>query len=161
MNGVAAQSVMGFSHLVRAMLAGSLALISSSLPSSQATQLPYLNYYCNAAHVSPTTWIRPPQAWGFELAHVTVVMRHHARTPDNLLPVEANVKDVDWDCSDVNLFNYAASPDDANAGAHLYRDTSIPAEHPFAHTFLRGTCQQGQLTSRGFRDAVQHGRVRY
>lgn len=56
--------------------------------------IPYLNYYCNAAHVSSTSWTPPPRPHGFDessslqLVHVTALLRHHKRTPANLIPLE-------------------------------------------------------------------------
>ncbi|KAH7104701.1 phosphoglycerate mutase-like protein [Auriculariales sp. MPI-PUGE-AT-0066] len=125
---------------------------------SNTTSIPYLDYYCNAKRVTASSWTPPPHSPSAELVHITLFMRHHARTPDNLLPNESNFNSVDWDCSDLITYNFASSPNVESRVPLVYHQTSSPAWHPWLQTFWGGTCQQGQLTAKGWEDSVQHGK---
>ncbi|KAI9431170.1 phosphoglycerate mutase-like protein [Lactarius indigo] len=90
--------------------------------------LPWNTYnFCNAPHINALHYQLPPQAIAAgTLLHVSVVMRHHKRTPDNLAPLERSLGPP-WDCAS-------------------------------ARTIWRGTCDAGQLTPGGLRDAARHGK---
>lgn len=82
------------------------------------------------------------------LAHVVIIQRHHARTPDNLSPVERDLGGQ-WN---EHLPRYAVV-DTLPVRATLLDD---PA-HPFAGRIWSGSASAGSLTRRGFEDAVRHG----
>ena len=82
------------------------------------------------------------------LVHAIVVHRHHARTSDNLSPVERDLG-ARWDC-DIDRYVYAGSQ---AVQPTLHDDPS----HPFARQTWAGSCPRGSLTAQGYRDAVRHG----
>jgi len=95
----------------------------------------------------------PPAEEGAQLIHLTVLMRHHKRTPVVLAPNELEINDgKKWDCSDVQQFTYYGG------GARLSNGVVIPPGHPFAQEIWAGSCEVGQLTFGGFNDAKAHGK---
>ena len=58
-----------------------------------------------------------------------------------------------WDCTGAVQLTYDLG---STAIAH---DATTPAQQPFARTMWRGTCDAGQLTPGGLRDAARHGKV--
>lgn len=95
------------------MLLAVLPLLAALVTPSASTgnfDIPYLNYCaippsarcvakltvdnadCNAAHVTAANWTAPARPHAFtgtmQLAHVTALLRHHKRTPANLIPLE-------------------------------------------------------------------------
>ncbi|KAH9966321.1 phosphoglycerate mutase-like protein [Lactifluus volemus] len=119
--------------------------------------LPWNTYnFCNAPHVNAAHYDLPPQALssdGAQLIHVSVVMRHHKRTPDNLAPSERALNPpMGWDCSGVEQLTYDLG------GAAIAHEATTPPQHPFARKIWPGTCDAGQLTAGGLLDASQHGR---
>lgn len=126
--------------------------------------LPWNTYnFCNAPHVNAAHYELPPQAvaaagpGAARLLHVTVVMRHHKRTPDNLAPLERTLGPpggAAWDCAGAIQLTYDLG------GKAIAHAATTPAQHPFARAMWRGTCDAGQLTPGGLRDAARHGKVR-
>ncbi|KAF8264862.1 histidine phosphatase superfamily [Lactarius quietus] len=120
--------------------------------------LPWNTYnFCNAPHVNAAHYDLPPQASAADaqLLHVSVVMRHHKRTPDNLAPLEGTLGPPEgavWDCTDAVQLTYDLG------GTAIAHDATTPAQQPFARTMWRGTCDAGQLTPGGLRDAARHGK---
>ncbi|KAN0129956.1 phosphoglycerate mutase [Lactarius tabidus] len=116
--------------------------------------------FCNAPHVNAAHYELPPQASAAgvsdaQLLHVSVVMRHHKRTPDNLAPLEGTLgppEGATWDCSGAVQLTYDLG------GTAIAHDATTPAQQPFARTMWRGTCDAGQLTPGGLRDAARHGK---
>ncbi|KAI0040100.1 phosphoglycerate mutase-like protein [Auriscalpium vulgare] len=152
-----------FAHILVAGLTVPSRATTTGVYNSSKTPvgLPWNTYnYCNAPHVNAAHYTRPAGAdAGAELVYLNVVMRHHKtplrpqRTPDNLYPGENALNPaVGWDCSDFLQFNYGGG------GAHVYHSTFAPASHPFLDQMWNGTCDEGQLTAGGLRDAVQHGK---
>ncbi|KAI0293662.1 phosphoglycerate mutase-like protein [Multifurca ochricompacta] len=125
---------------------------SSETPS----MLPWNTYnFCNAPHINALHYAPPPLAVSAagQLVHVSVVMRHHKRTPDNLAPSERALNPpMGWDCSKAVQLTYDLG------GVAIAHDATTPAQHPFARTIWSGTCDAGQLTSGGLIDAAQHGK---
>ncbi|KAF8498089.1 phosphoglycerate mutase-like protein [Russula emetica] len=127
---------------------------SSQTPST----LPWNTYnFCNAPHVNAAHYELPPNATstgGSQLIHVSVIMRHHKRTPDNTAPSERNINpQAGWICSDEAIqFTYDL------CGAAIAHDPMTPHDHPFASTIWAGSCDVGQLTPGGLVDASQHGK---
>ncbi|GAA98983.1 uncharacterized protein L969DRAFT_104438 [Mixia osmundae IAM 14324] len=115
---------------------------------------PWLESFCRAPHVTPSTY-PPVKARTAALEHVLIFQRHHRRTPDNLLPREATFNET-WSCEDIAT-TYAAAVAGYD-GPRVHTHIATPARHPFKNSILPGTCDQGQLTAAGLRDAVQHGR---
>ncbi|KAF8483947.1 phosphoglycerate mutase-like protein [Russula ochroleuca] len=106
--------------------------------------------YCNAPHVNASHYQLPEE--GTELVHLTVMMRHHKRTPTALVPNERGINDgIPWDCSGVSLFKYDGG------GARLSHSVFTPPDHPFARQMWAGNCEVGQLTTGGFHDSKAHG----
>ncbi|EJD04724.1 phosphoglycerate mutase-like protein [Fomitiporia mediterranea MF3/22] len=125
---------------------------SSQTPSS----LPWNTYnYCNAPHVNAAHYSKPTLSNGDgepELVYVNAIIRHHKRTPDNLYPNEAELNPASgWDCSDIHLFDYAQGT------VPIIYETDIPSWHPFLARIWNGTCDEGQLTAEGLKDAIKHG----
>lgn len=138
--------------------------------------LPWNTYnFCNAPHVNAAHYELPPQAsTAAQLLHVSVVMRHHKvrpspltralklkrhtqRTPDNLAPLERTLGPpggAAWDCAGAVQLTYDLG------GAAIAHTATTPAQHPFARAMWHGTCDAGQLTPGGLRDAARHGKVR-
>ncbi|KAI0289333.1 histidine phosphatase superfamily [Russula brevipes] len=107
--------------------------------------------YCNAPHVNASHY--QPVEEGAELVHLSVMMRHHKRTPIALVPNERGINvGIEWDCSDVRPFTYDGS------GARLSHSVNTPPGHPFEHQIWAGTCEEGQLTACGFHDSRVHGK---
>ncbi|KAH9956432.1 histidine phosphatase superfamily [Russula dissimulans] len=107
--------------------------------------------YCNAPHVNASHY-QPPEK-GAELVHLSVMMRHHKRTPIALVPNELGINvGIEWDCSHVAQFTYDGS------GARLSHSVTVPPGHPFAQQFWAGSCEEGQLTAGGFHDSKVHGK---
>ncbi|PWN48681.1 phosphoglycerate mutase-like protein [Violaceomyces palustris] len=130
---------------------------SSTTPS----HLPWNTYnYCNAPHVSSRHYQVPEQAQGgkAELVYLNVIQRHHKRTPDNLYPRENELNSQEWDCSDYRQVNYGVDLGSSGPSNQIYHKTNTPSWHPLVPLFWNGTCDQGQLTSGGLRDAVQKGK---
>ncbi|KZS89478.1 phosphoglycerate mutase-like protein [Sistotremastrum niveocremeum HHB9708] len=117
--------------------------------------LPWDTYnYCNAPHVNEAHYSRPPST-NATLIHVTLMMRHHKRTPDNLYPNENALNPVEgWDCSSFIQENHG----NPSSSARVYHDAFIPSWHPFRSRLWNGSCSAGQLTKEGLDDAVQHGK---
>lgn len=140
---------------------------SSSTPDG----LPWNTYnYCNAPHVNPSHYKEPIN--DARLVHVIAVMRHHKvrawcqhlsisveleiskRTPDNLYPDENSLNSFSgWDCTDIRENSYAGGT------AKVFHETEIPTWHPYLRNIWNGTCDAGQLTAGGLKDALQHGKV--
>ncbi|KAH9017569.1 phosphoglycerate mutase-like protein, partial [Lactarius pseudohatsudake] len=116
--------------------------------------------FCNAPHVNAAHYELPPQAvaagpGAAQLLHVSVVMRHHKRTPDNLAPLERTLGPpggAAWDCASAVQLTYDLG------GKAIAHPATTPAQHPFARAMWRGTCDAGQLTPGGLRDAARHGK---
>ncbi|KAH8989038.1 phosphoglycerate mutase-like protein [Lactarius hatsudake] len=116
--------------------------------------------FCNAPHINAAHYELPPQAvaagpGAAQLLHVTVVMRHHKRTPDNLAPLERTLGPpggAAWDCASAIQLTYDLG------GKAIAHAATTPAQHPFARAMWRGTCDAGQLTPGGLRDAARHGK---
>ncbi|KAF7979741.1 hypothetical protein HWV62_41116 [Athelia sp. TMB] len=129
--------------------------IGASVYNSSKTPegLPWNTYnYCNAPHVNLAHYDVPDTA--AELVHVTAIMRHHKRTPDNLYPDENSLNPfAGWDCTDIKLQSYAGRT------SQVYVETDIPTWHPYLQTIWNGTCDAGQLTAGGLQDAIQHGKI--
>ncbi|KAH8115072.1 phosphoglycerate mutase-like protein [Phellopilus nigrolimitatus] len=115
--------------------------------------LPWNTYnYCNAPHVNTAHYSKPTNISEAELVYMNVMIRHHKRTPDNLYPDENALNPADgWDCTNFLQMNYGAG------GAPVFHKTDIPSWHPFLSQIWNGTCDSGQLTAGGLRDAVKHG----
>ena len=115
--------------------------------------------------------LRKQDDGGSTLVHVTAIIRHGARTPwsgpPNMVCWEdywAQSADTSvWDC---DLFSYAAPP----PPPHSYgtRDASMrSADFIFEKRYdasstknaLNGTCQLGQLLSRGYDQEITNGRI--
>ncbi|KAA1477624.1 phosphoglycerate mutase-like protein [Dentipellis sp. KUC8613] len=122
---------------------------SSETPAS----LPWNTYnYCNAPHVNAKHYAAPPQSPGSELVYMNVMIRHHKRTPDNLYPSENELNPAaGWNCTDFLQFNYGGG------AANVFHNTFTPPDHPFISLIWNGTCDEGQLTEAGLRDAIRHG----
>ncbi|KAF8483949.1 phosphoglycerate mutase-like protein [Russula ochroleuca] len=117
--------------------------------SSPYSSSPWDNY-CNAPHVNASHYQLPEE--GAELVHLTVMMRHHKRTPVALVPNERGINDgIPWDCSGVRQFAYDGG------GARLSHSVFTPSDHPFAQQMWAGSCESGQLTTGGFQDSMVHG----
>ncbi|KAH8988416.1 phosphoglycerate mutase-like protein [Lactarius akahatsu] len=106
--------------------------------------------FCNAPHVNAAHYELPPQAvaagpGAAQLLHVSVVMRHHKRT---LGPPGGAA----WDCASAIQLTYDLG------GKAIAHAATTPAQHPFARAMWRGTCDAGQLTPGGLRDAARHGK---
>lgn len=43
----------------------------------------------------------------------------------------------------------------------MHHETVIPDWHPFKSQIWAGSCDSGQLTAGGLRDAIKHGQVRF
>lgn len=117
--------------------------------------------YCNAPHVSAKHYKRPTQAQDAKLVFLTVVQRHHKRTPDNLYPNENIFNPASgWDCSNYHQISYSVgAKHDSNVKGHaIYRKIENPFWHPLNSIIWNGTCDQGMLTADGLRDSIQHGR---
>ncbi|KAI0032631.1 phosphoglycerate mutase-like protein [Vararia minispora EC-137] len=130
--------------------------------STTPADLPWYTYnYCNAPHASKAHWT--PAGAGARLVYALTVVRHHKRTPDNLIPSERVFNPpVGWTCADIAAFNFASSPpppisSSSSDGLALQHTLSIPANHPFASLLWNGTCDVGQLTAGGYADARKHG----
>ncbi|KAH9039872.1 phosphoglycerate mutase-like protein [Lactarius pseudohatsudake] len=107
--------------------------------------------YCNAPHVNVSHY-EPPEK-GVELLHLSVMMRHHKRTPVVLVPKEREINiGVPWDCSGIKRFTYDGS------GSRLSNSVTIPPGHPFKEQIWAGSCEEGQLTAGGFHDSKTHGK---
>ncbi|KZT33072.1 phosphoglycerate mutase-like protein [Sistotremastrum suecicum HHB10207 ss-3] len=117
--------------------------------------LPWDTYnYCNAPHVNEAHYSRPPST-NATLIHVTLMMRHHKRTPDNLYPNENALNPAEgWDCSSFIQENHG----NPSSSARVYHNAFIPSWHPFKGRLWNGNCSAGQLTKEGLDDAVQHGK---
>lgn len=167
---------------VAATVAQSTGLASTSgvyNTSETPLNLPWNTYnFCNAPHVNAAHYELPEQAStdGAQLLHVSIVMRHHKvrrphvresciieaghilqRTPDNLAPLEGTLGPpvgTAWDCTGAVQLTYD------QGGTAIAHDAVTPAQQPFARTIWRGTCDAGQLTAGGLRDAARHGKVR-
>ncbi|KAI9463914.1 phosphoglycerate mutase-like protein [Russula earlei] len=117
--------------------------------------LPWNTYnFCNAPHVNTAHYELPSSITsnGGHLVHVSVIMRHHKRTPDNLAPSERVLNPTGWICSDATQLTYDLG------GTAIAHDATTPLNHPFASTIWSGTCDAGQLTPGGLLDASQHGK---
>jgi len=118
---------------------------------SNITPGPWDSGYCNAPHVNASHY-QPPEK-GAELVHLSVMMRHHKRTPIALVPNELGINvGIEWDCSHVARFTYEGS------GTRLSHSVTVPPGHPFAQQFWAGNCEEGQLTAGGFHDSKVHGK---
>ncbi|KAH8994589.1 phosphoglycerate mutase-like protein [Lactarius akahatsu] len=107
--------------------------------------------YCNAPHVNVSHY-EPPEK-GVELLHLSVMMRHHKRSPVALVPKEREINiGVPWDCSGIKRFTYDGS------GSRLSNSVTIPPGHPFREQIWAGSCEEGQLTAGGFHDSKVHGK---
>ncbi|KAF8258566.1 histidine phosphatase superfamily [Lactarius quietus] len=110
-----------------------------------------ISSYCNAPHVNVSHYQRPEE--GEELLHLSIMMRHHKRTPIALVPDEHEInRGVPWDCSGVKQFTYDGG------GARLSNSVTIPPGHPFGQQIWAGSCEEGQLTAGGFQDSKTHGK---
>jgi hypothetical protein len=120
--------------------------------SSPSTSTPWdISSYCNAPHVNVTHY-EPPEE-GEELVHLSIMMRHHKRTPIALVPDEREInRGVPWDCSGVKQFTYDGG------GRRLSNAVTIPPGHPFGQQIWAGSCEEGQLTAGGFHDSINHGK---
>ncbi|KII94408.1 hypothetical protein PLICRDRAFT_101602 [Plicaturopsis crispa FD-325 SS-3] len=123
---------------------------SSTTPAS----LPWNTYnYCNAPHVNAAHYAKPTNVEGAELVYMNVMMRHHKRTPDNLLPNENEFNpSTGWNCAVFKQFSYGGGATD------VFHETYIPASHPFLYSIWNGTCDAGQLTQQGLEDSIKHGK---
>ncbi|KDQ07331.1 hypothetical protein BOTBODRAFT_167077 [Botryobasidium botryosum FD-172 SS1] len=132
------------------VLPGTTGIYNSSVT---PPSLPWNTYnYCNAPHLNAEHYHRPNVA-DAKLVHVTIMTRHHKRTPDNLLPNENAYNPAEgWDCSNFIQNNYA------DRTAHIYHETNAPSWHPFLNRIWNGTCDSGQLTAGGIEDAIKHGK---
>lgn len=86
----------------------------------------------------------------------TVLGANHLlkRTPDNLYPNENSLNPADgWDCTNFLQANFALNTIPIN------HQTQTPQWHPFASRIWNGSCDSGQLTAGGLKDAIQHGKV--
>ncbi|KAF8320479.1 phosphoglycerate mutase-like protein [Clavulina sp. PMI_390] len=121
--------------------------------STTPAHLPWNTYnYCNAPHVSAEHY-EYPQHQGAQLKHVTVFMRHHKRTPDNLYPTENSLNPLaGWNCTNFLQNNYGGHT------APINHQITIPEWHPFLPRIWNGSCDAGQLTAEGLEDAIQHGK---
>jgi len=140
------------------LLQRSLLASASGIYDSSETPLtfPWNTYnYCNAPHVNAAHYELPPNCTGANLVHVSVVMRHHKRTPDNLAPSERALNPpTGWTCSDAAAVQFTYDL----GGAAIAHDPTTPPNHPFASTFWTGSCDAGQLTPGGLLDASRHGK---
>lgn len=59
-----------------------------------------------------------------------------------------------WDCLGAVQLTYDLG------GTAIAHGATTPARHPFARAMWRGSCDAGQLTPGGLRDAARHGKVR-
>ncbi|KAH9976993.1 phosphoglycerate mutase-like protein [Russula compacta] len=128
---------------------------SSQTPST----FPWNTYnFCNAPHINAAHYELPPNlntSLGAQLVHVSVVTRHHKRTPDNLAPSERELNPpTGWTCSNAGAVQFTFDL----GGAAIAHDATTPPDHPFASTIWSGSCDAGQLTPEGLFDAGQHGR---
>ncbi|KAI9429543.1 phosphoglycerate mutase-like protein [Lactarius psammicola] len=125
------------------------AQLSLSLPSIST---PWdISSYCNAPHVNVSHY-EPPEE-GEELLHLSIMMRHHKRTPVALVPNEREINiGTPWDCSGVKQFTYDGG------GGRLSNSVTIPPKHPFGKWIWAGSCEEGQLTAGGFHDSKTHGK---
>ena len=90
-----------------------------------------------------------PKLPDVRLVHAIVHHRHHARTSDNLSPIERDLG-ARWDC-DIDRYIYA--------GPQQVQPTLLDdPSHPFARQTWAGSCPRGSLTARGYRNAVEHGK---
>jgi hypothetical protein len=90
---------------------------------------------------------------GVQLVHLSIMMRHHKRSPIALVPNEHEINiGVPWDCSGVKQFTYDGG------GARLSNSVTIPPGHPFGQQIWAGNCEEGQLTAGGFHDSKTHGK---
>ncbi|GAC72039.1 hypothetical protein PANT_6d00041 [Moesziomyces antarcticus T-34] len=127
--------------------------------------LPWDTYnYCNAPHVKAKHYTAAPEAKNATLVYVSVVQRHHKRTPDNLYPNENALNPASgWDCSNYQQVSYGVGARDA-AGAQghaMYRKIQNPTWHPLRSLLWNGTCDAGMLSADGLRDSIQHGKDFY
>ncbi|KAH8926558.1 phosphoglycerate mutase-like protein [Atractiella rhizophila] len=133
--------------------------------STTPAHLPWNTYnYCNAPHIKPSHYVLPSPVGEStsepKLLHVTIFMRHHKRTPDNLYPSENALNAQEWDCSSFHQFNYGAI-EGVSQGRAVWHETNTPDWHPFISSVWNGSCAPGQLTQGGFEDAMAHGRDLY
>ncbi|THH16964.1 hypothetical protein EW146_g3768 [Bondarzewia mesenterica] len=121
--------------------------------SQTPTDLSWNTYnYCNAPHVN-AKYYEPPPLEEAELVYLNVMIRHHKRTPDNLYPSENELNPAaGWDCSNFLEFSYGGG------GVRVFHNTVTPPTHPFISQIWNGTCDEGQLTKGGFKDAISHGK---
>ncbi|KAN0109872.1 phosphoglycerate mutase-like protein [Russula decolorans] len=134
-----------------------LILVSFFFSARSALSSPYssrpwdTSRYCNAPHVNASYYQAAEE--GAELVHLTILMRHHKRTPVALVPNERGINDgIEWNCSGVRQFTYDGG------GARLSHEVITPPDHPFAQQIWSGSCEEGQLTAGGFHDSKVHGK---
>ncbi|KAH9980673.1 phosphoglycerate mutase-like protein [Russula compacta] len=128
-----------------------LALVSFLFSAPSALSKPWATSgYCNAPHVNASHY-QPVE--GAELVHLSIMMRHHKRTPIALVPNEHGINlGLEWDCSGVKQFTYDGG---GTPSSHF---VTIPPRHPFAQQIWAGSCEEGQLTAGGFHDSRIHGK---
>jgi len=64
-----------------------------------------------------------------------------------------------WDCTNFLGSTYGSFGGNDGESAHIFHETVISATHPFLSQIWNGSCDEGQLTAGGLRDAIAHGKV--
>lgn len=114
---------------------------------------PYSTYnWCNMPHVRSQEYQPAPSE--YTLKHVSVIHRHHKRTPyaSNTFPREG----YPWYCNDEALLYYGIPIPDSTA-AQVAWSVYTTEVNPFAPSGFNGTCQFPQITGEGLDDSRQHG----
>ncbi|KAK9767187.1 hypothetical protein K7432_003186 [Basidiobolus ranarum] len=99
--------------------------------------------YCQARRPSKSKYKPLPHA---KLVHVQLVVRHGDRAP--VWPL-LNEHDVTWDCDEVQEFSrLKGSKVQYDSGKFKYQ-VIIPKQNSLSQAFWKGTCLNGQLTTKG------------
>ncbi|ORY02207.1 phosphoglycerate mutase-like protein [Basidiobolus meristosporus CBS 931.73] len=127
-------------------------LFSSVLPISASLYDDGYNY-CQASRPSKSTYKPLPHA---RLVHVQLVVRHGDRTPVWPLTYE---HDVSWDCDEVQEYSRLNGPEVEYDGSEFKYQVIIPKKDSLSSSFWKGSCINGQLTTKGKLQHISLGRA--
>ncbi|KAM0754264.1 phosphoglycerate mutase-like protein [Meredithblackwellia eburnea MCA 4105] len=130
---------------------------SSETPSNSSR----MYNYCNMPHVRSSSY--PVPSSSFILEHVTLIHRHHKRTP-----YSSNTffrEDISWSCEDARIIHYATSDSESRKTwgevPVIWRVDNEGAGNPMrpsvAVGFKGSDCLFPQITAEGLQDSYQHG----